>query len=120
MPGKIVHFELLAADADRASGFWSGLFGWQIGESAMEGFDYRMFQAGDDQGGAIMPVARSRGCGLIVYFDTDDIDASVAKVRELGGEAEDKQPVPTHGWFAACKDTEGNSFSLWQGDPNAA
>jgi transporter family-2 protein len=25
-------------------------------------------------------------------------------------------PVPTHGWFAACKVTEGNSFSLWQGD----
>jgi predicted enzyme related to lactoylglutathione lyase len=41
-------------------------------------------------------------------------------VRELGGSAEDKQPVPTHGWFAPCKDTEGNSFSLWQGDPNAA
>ena len=40
--------------------------------------------------------------------------------RALGGSADDKQPVPTHGWFAACKDTEGNSFSLWQGDPNAA
>ena len=44
MAGKIVHFELPAADADRATAFWSGLFGWQIGASAMEGFDYRMFQ----------------------------------------------------------------------------
>ena len=60
------------------------------------------------------------GSGLIVYFDTDDIEASVAKVRELGGTADDKQPVPTHGWFAACKDTEGTSFSLWQGDESAA
>jgi predicted enzyme related to lactoylglutathione lyase len=40
-------------------------------------------------------------------------------VKELGGSAEDKMPVPTHGWFAACKDTEGNSFSLWQGDSSA-
>ncbi len=119
MAGKIVHFEVPAGNADRASGFYSGLFGYQIGESVMEGVDYRMFQSAEDQGGAIMP-SESAGSGLIVYLDTDDIDASVAKVRELGGSAEDKQPVPTHGWFASCKDTEGNDFSLWQADPNAA
>jgi len=119
MAGKIVHFEVPAANADRASGFYSGLFGYEIGASAMEGFDYRMFQSAEDQGGAIMP-SETAGSGLIVYLDTDDIDASVAKVRELGGTADDKQPVPTHGWFAACKDTEGNSFSLWQADTNAA
>jgi predicted enzyme related to lactoylglutathione lyase len=118
--GKIVHFELLAADADRAQSFWSGLFGWQIGGSVMEGFDYRMFQAADDQGGAIYPSEDKPGSGPVVYFDTDDIDASVAKVRELGGTADDKQPVPSQGWFAACRDTEGNSFSLWQPDSNAA
>jgi hypothetical protein len=119
MAGKIVHFEVPAANADRASGFYSGLFGYEVGASAMEGFDYRMFQSAEDQGGAIMP-SETAGSGLIVYLDTDDIDASVAKVRELGGTADDKQPVPTHGWFAACKDTEGNSFSLWQADTNAA
>ena len=119
MAGEIVHFEVPAADVDRASGFWGGLFGWQIAGSVMEGFDYRMFQAADDQGGAIMP-SEQPGSGPIVYFDTDDVDSSVAKVRELGGTADDKQPVPTHGWFSSCKDTEGNAFSLWQGDPNAA
>jgi len=119
MAGKIVHFELPAANPDRESGFWNGLFGWEIGGSAMEGFDYRMFQVADDQAGAIMP-SEDAGSGLIIYFDTDNIDQSVAKVRELGGTADDKQPVPTHGWFAACKDTEGNRFSLWQADPTAA
>jgi uncharacterized protein len=117
--GKIVHFEVPSGDADRASGFWGGLFGWEIGRSAMEGFDYRMFQVSDDQGGAVMP-SEQGGSGLIIYYDTDDIEGSIAKVRELGGTAADKQPVPTHGWFASCKDTEGNSFSLWQGDSNAA
>ena len=119
MAGKIVHFEVPSADADRASAFYGGLFGYEIGPSVMEGFDYRMFQSADDQGGAIMP-SESAGAGLVVYLDTDDIDASVAKVRELGGSADDKQPVPTHGWFSSCKDTEGNSFSLWQSDTNAA
>ena len=117
MPGRIVHFELVAADADRASGFWNGLFGWSIAGSVMEGFDYRMFDLGEGQGGAIYPAQEGQSAGApIVYFDTEDIEASIAKVRELGGTADDKQPVPTHGWFAGCKDTEGNAFSLWQGD----
>ena len=119
MAGNIVHFEIPSGDADRASGFWGNLFGWNIGGSAMEGFDYRMFQVSEGQGGAVMPSDKA-GSGLIVYMDTADIDASIAKVRELGGSADEKQPVPTHGWFSACKDTEGNSFSLWQSDQNAA
>jgi predicted enzyme related to lactoylglutathione lyase len=41
-------------------------------------------------------------------------------VRELGGEANDKAPVPGHGWFAACKDSEGNVFHLWQQDESAS
>jgi predicted enzyme related to lactoylglutathione lyase len=118
MAGKVVHVEIVAADADRAAGFWSGVFGWQIGGSAMEGMDYRLFRTAEDQGGAIYP--GDNPGNLIVYFDTDDIDASLAKVRELGGSADDKQPVPSMGWFAACKDTEGNNFSLWQSDSNAA
>jgi uncharacterized protein len=119
MAGRVVHYEVPSGDVGRAAGFYSGLFGYEVGPSAMEGFEYRMFQTGDNDGGAIM-ASESPGSGLVVYMDTDDIDASVAKVRELGGTADDKQPVPTHGWFAACKDTEGNSFSLWQSDPNAA
>lgn len=120
MPGEIVHFELPSKDADRASGFWSGLFGWNIAGAAMEGIDYRMFQNAERQGGGVYPDPENGGSGVIVYFDTDDIEASIAKVRELGGTADDKQPVPTHGWFARCRDTEGNAFSLWQGDENAA
>ena len=34
MAGTIVHFELPSADADRASAFWGGLFGWNIGTFA--------------------------------------------------------------------------------------
>lgn len=119
MPGAMVHFEAPAADIDRAAGFWSGLFGWDLSKSSMEGMDYRMVQSGEGQGGAVFP-SEEAGTGVLVYFDTDDIDASVAKVRELGGTASDKMPVPTFGWFSSCNDTEGNRFSLWQTDSNAA
>ena len=118
MSGEIVHIEFPAEDADRAQGFWQGLFGWQFQDSGMPEMDYRMFQTAEDQGGAIFP-SDERG-NLRVYFDSDDIDATRAKIQELGGQAEEKMPVPGYGWFAACRDTEGNAFSLWQSDESAS
>jgi hypothetical protein len=57
--------------------------------------------------------------GIRPYFDVDDINAGAARVKELGGEANDPMPVPNMGWFATCKDTIGNEFGLWQNDPSA-
>jgi predicted enzyme related to lactoylglutathione lyase len=54
--------------------------------------------------------------GTTIYLGSDDIDGDLAKVRELGGEAEEKQAIPSIGWFARCKDSEGNDFSLFQSD----
>ncbi|HET7044992.1 MAG TPA: VOC family protein [Gaiellaceae bacterium] len=115
MAGKMVHFEIPASDTGRAKAFWSGVFGWQFGDSAMVDMDYSMVRTGDDQGGAVYQ-SEQAGEGLIVYYDTDDIDASVEKVREHGGRADDKAPIPHVGWFARCTDTEGNDFSLFQSD----
>ena len=118
MAGKLVHFEIPARDADGATKFYSAVFGWEFSDSGMPGIDYRMVRTGDDQGGAVS-ASDSGDTGLTVYFDTDDIDASIAKVRESGGDAEDKMPIPSIGWFSHCKDTEGNSFSLYQNDESA-
>jgi predicted enzyme related to lactoylglutathione lyase len=115
--GEIVHIEFPAKDMERVSRFWNGLFGWQFGASVMPDFDYRMAQTSETAGAAIMPADETGHANY--YFDTDDIESSIAKVRELGGEAADKMPVPTHGWFSACKDSEGNAFYLWQSDSNA-
>jgi len=114
--GQLVHVEIAASDMERAQDFWSGVFGWQIGPSMMPEYDYRMFQTGEGQGGALLP---GEPGAPTIYFDSDDIDASLAKVREHGGEAPDKQPVPGMGWFAVCKDTEGNPFGIWQTDESA-
>ena len=118
MAGEIVHYELQAEDVDRAQGFWSGLFGWSFQGSGMPDMDYRMTQINESSGAAIF-ASEQRQRYPNVYHGTDDIDASIAKVQKLGGEAGEKSPVPGHGWFAACKDTEGNAFRLWQSDPSA-
>ena len=119
MAGEIVHIEFVAEDTDRAQRFWSGLFGWQFGESVMPEMDYRMARTGEESGVAIY-ASDERDGHAKYYYATDDIEASIAKVRELGGSADEKSPVPTHGWFAACTDSEGTAFSLWQSDPAAA
>src|SRR5690242_15405424 len=115
MSGKLVHFEVPAQDTQQARAFWSGVFGWEFGDSAMPGMEYYLVRTGEDQGGAVFSADRP-GAGLIVYFDTDDIDASVAKVRENGGKADDKNPIPHIGWFSHCTDPEGNAFSLFESD----
>jgi predicted enzyme related to lactoylglutathione lyase len=78
-----------------------------------------MTQFSDGQGGAIY--GEDDGSrGTRVYFDVDDINAGRDRVGELGGEAGEALPVPSMGWFAVCKDVEGNEFGLWQNDPNAS
>ena len=116
MGKKVVHVEYPAKDVERAAQFWSGVGGWTIEDAGVPGVDYRMFQEGD-QGGAVYPPPDGSDMqGPIVYYGSEDIDADIAKVRELGGEADDKQPIPGVGWFARCKDTEGSPFSFFQSD----
>ena len=116
MAGKLVHYELPASDTGRAKEFYVGLFGWVFNDSGMPGIDYQLIDG--DPGGALYR-SDDAGSGPRVYFDTEDIDASVAKVRELGGEADDKAPIPGIGWSAGCKDLDGNQFSLFQSDESA-
>ena len=117
MGKKVVHVEFPAQDADRGQKFWEAVGGWTIQDSGMPGIDYRMFQDGD-WGGAVYP--KMEEDGPIVYLGSDDIEADLAKVRELGGDAGEKQPIPGIGWFARCKDSEGNAFSFFQGDESVA
>ena len=115
MAGRLVHFELPAKDSGRAKEFYGSLFGWKF--ESYGPMDYHLTQVDEKQGGAVSGM--QEGDHATIYFDVDDIDAATARVRELGGEADEKQPVPGMGWFAACKDTEGTNFSVWQSDESA-
>ncbi len=115
MPGKLVHFELPAQDPARARAFWTGVFGWSFTDPGMAGIRYWMTRTSDEQGGAVYQQQADER-GPIVYFDTDDIDATIDRVRAQGGRADEKQPIPHIGWFARCTDTEGNDFSVFQSD----
>ena len=116
MAGKLVHFEIPAADTGRARSFYNGLFGWeyQPWEGPME---YHTLTDIQDPSGAIYP--RQKKENVRIWFDTNDLDADIARVRELGGEASDREPIPGIGWFTICTDTEGNEFGIMANDPSA-
>ena len=117
MKGTIVHIEIPSGDTAQAKEFWGKLTGWTFKNYAegQEGApEYNMFEG--EPGGAIYP---SDDKGIRVYFEAENIDTELNKIRELGGETEDKMPVPSMGWFAHAKDPDGNEFSVWQVDESA-
>ena len=118
MSGKIVHFEIPADDTGKAREFWGGLFGWQF-EAYPGPSEYYMTSLGDRTGGAITNMEPGKR-GTRAYFDVDEIDAGIARVKELGGEASERMPVPNMGWFSVCKDPHGNEFGIWQSDESAS
>ena len=124
---RVVHFEIHAADPNRAVNFYQTLFGWsfQKWEGPME---YWLVTTGpNDQpginGGLVQRQGEIDGQAVIAYVctvDVENLDASVQMAVDNGGQiALPKMPIPGMGWLAYCKDTEGNIFGMMQGDPNA-
>ena len=119
MKGKIVHIEIPAQDTQRAMKFWGDLAGFEFknyGEGNDAAPEYNMFEG--EPGGGLYPATDGEK-GIRVYFETDEIDAEIDRIRDAGGTTEEKMPVPSMGWFAHAKDTEGNEFSVWQSDETA-
>ena len=104
MAGQMVHVEIPAGDTAQARAFWGGLFGWRFQTFEGSPSEYHTTQFSETQGGAISAADGDKR-GARVYFDVDDIRASVARVSELGGRGGDALPVPGMGWFAVCTDT---------------
>ena len=124
---RVVHFEIHAADPDRAVNFYKTLLGWTF--QKWEGpMDYWLITTGpNDQpginGGLVRRQGEIDGQAVIAYVctvDVENLDASVQAAVENGGQiALPKMPIPGLGWLAYCKDTEGNIFGMMQNDPNA-
>lgn len=120
-PGTPCWFELGTTDQAAAKNFYGRLFGWAAQDGPIGGGEfYTMFQLDGRSAGAaytLSPrvVAEGVASRWMVYFATPDVDASAAKVAELGGEL--LQPpfdVMDVGRMVNCKDPGGAQFALWQ------
>jgi predicted enzyme related to lactoylglutathione lyase len=119
MATQIVHFEIPFDDTAAGKAFWGGLFGWEFQPGpAPPGQSYEMARVTETSGAALTDMEGGKR-GARAYFDVPDIEAAIARVRELGGESGERMPVPAMGWFATCTDPHGNEFGLWQSDESA-
>jgi len=121
--GRVVHFEIHAADPDRAERFYRRVFGWEIQRWEGTPVDYRLITTGgDDQAGINGAIVERRGAAdgtavtaFVCTVDVDDLAAVQASVPEAGGEqVVDRQELEGVGSFAYFKDTEGNIFGAMQ------
>jgi len=128
MPNRIVHFEIEAADRERAKNFYSQAFGWQLQQMGDEMSNYVVVITGDpkEPGGinggiyGTPPGAAKELNAFSCVVGVDNIDQAMAKVKSAGGQLMgDKMDIPTIGTFARCKDTEGNIFTMLQAIPPA-
>lgn len=110
MSGEPTFFEIGVPDAHRAREFYGRLLGWRAHETKAGGPAW--LETGGVRGGVHDGDEERR---IDVFFGVDDIDAAVARVRELGGEAEAAGPeTPGFGRFAFCRDDQGVRFGLHQ------
>jgi uncharacterized protein len=111
MTGELSFFELGTGDYERARAFYTDLFGWEF-EPMNQGGRIST----PNVPGGIHP--EDAGANPYVFFAVDDLEAALAKVRELGGSADamDESPetIAEFGRFALCKDDQGSSFGLHQ------
>jgi len=120
---RVIHFELTADDPERATQFYSKVFGWQI--QKWDGpQDYWLITTGEVGTPGIDGAIMRRGdfsAPVVNTIDVPSVDEFVAKITANGGSVvAPKMPIPGIGYFAYCKDTEGNIFGVMQSDPSAA
>ncbi len=114
---QIVHIEIPSKDDAEAKAFYNSLLGWEATEVPMgPDFTYVMFDLGDNRGAALSAVSDDIKPGdVILYFHSDDLDADMARVGELGGEVVlPRQEVPGFGSLGIFKDPTGNRVAFWQ------
>jgi predicted enzyme related to lactoylglutathione lyase len=119
---RVVHFEIPAEDPQRCNKFYQDVFGWRMerfgdmeywscftGDKAAPGIDGGIIRRKDPA----QPVT----CTIQV----EDVDAACEKLTAHGGTVVvPKMPIPTVGWLAYFKDTEGNIFGVYKHDPSAS
>ena len=139
---RVVHFEIHAADPERAAKFYSSLFGWEIKEWLIPGVEikpenrYWTVTTGKEDkehpgewaginGGIVVrrgpePQGSEPVSAYVCTIQVESVDEHSKKILAAGGkEAVPKMPIKGMGWLAYFKDTEGNIFGIMHMDKSA-
>ena len=121
---KVVHFEIPYDDLERAKKFYKEAFSWNI--NTIPEMNYNIVhttevdekqmpkEKGAINGGMYKRDEKSAQSPVIV-MDVENIDESIKKIEELGGEVfKKKHSIGEMGYYAQAKDSEGNIIGIWE------
>jgi predicted enzyme related to lactoylglutathione lyase len=116
-PGAPVWFELWTNDYDRAVAYYRDVAGWDTHEMPNDGgFRYTTHGEGDASYAGIYDATSDLGTdgkpSWQVYLGTADVDASAARVRELGGTVRSEPEDTPYGRMVGVEDPNGTGFWL--------
>ena len=124
---RVIHFEIVADNPERAMKFYKEVFGWKFNK--WDGpQDYWLVKTGEDNqpgiNGGLTPKTNqgsgNTGSRITNSIDVPSIDEFSNKISMEGGKVlSPKMPIPGVGYLAICEDTEGISFGIIQYDRNA-
>lgn len=124
---RVIHFEIVADNPERAMKFYKEVFGWEFNK--WDGpQDYWLVKTGEDSepgiNGGLTPKTNqgsgNTGGRITNSIDVPSIDEFSSKISMEGGKVlSPKMPIPGVGYLAICEDTEGISFGIIQYDRNA-
>lgn len=119
-PGTNIWNELTVPDPGQTGQFYADVLGLEV-QTADMGPDnppYTMFAAGGKTVAGTMALQPDMAPHWNVYFNVDDVDAAVAKAKDLGAtEFAPAFDVPGQGRFGYLRDPQGATFNLMQNPP---
>jgi predicted enzyme related to lactoylglutathione lyase len=114
--GALVWNELQSPDLDASASFYGDLFGWQVEQFAGMQDRYLSIKNGEANNGGMRELTPPSPPNWLVYFGTEDIDAALAKVDELGG-SKLAGPIDIGiAKIAVVADPQGAVFALYAGE----
>ena len=111
-PRPVVHWEIVARDAERQAAFYREVFNWDVGAGPIMQIPAGLGGPEPGPGGHIR---RGDRPAVVLYVQVRDLRASLARAEELGGVVvTDPFDVPDGPTLASINDPEGNPLVLVQ------
>lgn len=107
--GDLAYFTVPVEDAGDARSFYGALFGWEYEHDDIDAPYHHVVNV-TPPGGLF---TEDDGTRPRSYFRVEDIEVSMRRVRDLGGEVGMLIESVT-GFSTGCSDDQGIEFSLWQ------
>jgi len=118
-PGLFAWCELQTTDPNAAADYYQQLFDWKVTQHDMGDLGmYRLFHVGESEIAGVMEMPPGEGMRphWLNYINVEDVDASIARVVELGGaQFMPATDIPGTGRFAIGADPTGAPFALYRG-----